>query len=53
MQELQVSSQMEINGGSVAGIFFAVVIGTALYKIYKSNSGRISIPRLISFEWRR
>lgn len=52
MKELQVSSQMEINGGGFGGVFFCVVIGSALYKVFRSNAGRISIPRLISFEWR-
>ena len=52
MNELQVAAQMEINGGGLGGFFFCMVIGTALYKVYRSSKGRISIPRLISFEWR-
>ena len=52
MNVLQQDLQMEVNGGSVAGIIFFVVIGTAVYKMYKSSAGRISIPRIISIEWR-
>lgn len=52
MNELQLSSQMEISGGGVGTIVFCVVIGTAVYKMVKSTSGRISIPRIISIEWR-
>lgn len=52
MNELQQNMQMEITGGSVSGFFFCVVIGTAIYKMYRSSAGRISIPRIISIEWR-
>ncbi|WP_294578584.1 hypothetical protein [uncultured Thomasclavelia sp.] len=52
MNELQQAMQMDITGGSVAGVIFFVVIGTAVYKMYKSSAGRISIPRIISIEWR-
>ena len=41
MQELQLTNQMEIIGG-----------GAAVYKMLYSSSGRISIPRLVSIEWR-
>lgn len=52
MNELQLSSQMEISGGGVGTIVFCVVIGAVVYKMVKSTSGRISIPRIISIEWR-
>ena len=52
LEKLQQDLQMEVNGGGVAGIIFFVVIGTAVYKMYKSSAGRISIPRIISIEWR-
>ena len=44
MNELQLSSQMEISGGGIGTVVFCVVIGAAVYKI--------SIPRIISIEWR-
>lgn len=53
MNELQLSSQMEISGGGVGTIVFCVVIGAVVYKMVKSTSGRISIPRIISIEWRQ
>lgn len=52
MNELDQSIQMEVNGGGVGGFFFCVVIGTAVYKMFRSAAGRVSIPRLISIEWR-
>lgn len=52
MNELQQSMQMEVTGGGVAGFFFCVVIGTAIYKMFRSGAGRVSIPRIISIEWR-
>lgn len=52
MNELQQCSQMEVSGGGLIGVIFCVVVGTAVYKMYRSSSGRVSIPRLISIEWR-
>lgn len=52
MNELQQCEQMEVMGGGVAGFFFCVVIGTAVYKMFRSGAGRVSIPRIISIEWR-
>lgn len=52
MKELESQEAMSIEGGGMASVFFCIVIGTALYKVYRSAAGRISIPRLISFEWR-
>lgn len=51
MQELSLASQMEIQGGSATGWFLCIVIGTAIYKVFRSSKGRVSIPRLISIEW--
>ena len=45
MNELQLNNQMDIVGG-------CIVVGAAVYKMLYSKSGRISIPRLISIEWR-
>lgn len=52
MNELQLNNQMEISGGGIGTIVFCVVIGAAVYKMVTSNSGRVSIPRIISIEWR-
>ena len=52
MNELQQCMQMEVMGGGVTGFFFCVVIGTAIYKIFRSGAGRVSIPKIISIEWR-
>ena len=52
MQELQLTNQMEIIGGGVGTWIVCVVVGAAGYKMLYSSSGRISIPRLVSIEWR-
>ena len=52
MNELQLSSQMETSGGGIGSVVFCVVIGAAVYKMVRSSAGRISIPRIISIEWR-
>lgn len=52
MNELQQCMQMEVMGGGVTGFFFCVVIGTAIYKMFRSGAGRVSIPKIISIEWR-
>lgn len=52
MNELQLCSQMEISGGGITTVFFCIVMGTAVYKMAKSMAGRVSIPRIISIEWR-
>lgn len=52
MNELQLSSQMEISGGGIGTVVFCVVIGAAVIKWLRSSAGRISIPRIISIEWR-
>ena len=52
MQELQLTNQMEIIGGGVGTWIVCVVVGAAVYKMLYSSSGRISIPRLVSIEWR-
>lgn len=52
MNELQLSSQMQISGGGFTTVFFCVIMGTAVYKMTKSAAGRLSIPRIISIEWR-
>ncbi|MFQ6791302.1 hypothetical protein [Thomasclavelia sp.] len=52
MNELQQAMQMEVTGGGIGGVIFFIVIGTAVYKMYKSKAGRVSIPKIISIEWR-
>ncbi len=52
MQELTISQQREVSGGGLGTVVLLVVIGTALYKVIFSRAGRISIPHLISIEWR-
>ena len=52
MQELQLTNQMEFIGVGVVTWFVCVVVGSAVYKMLYSSSGRISIPRLVSIEWR-
>ena len=51
MQELQLTNQMEIIGGGVGTWIVCVVVGAAVYKMLYF-CGRISIPRLVSIEWR-
>lgn len=52
MNELQLNQQMEVIGGGVGTWIVCFVVGTALYKVLYSKSGRISIPKLVSIEWR-
>lgn len=52
MNELQLNNQMDIVGGAVGTWIVYIVVGAAVYKMLYSKSGRISIPRLISIEWR-
>ena len=52
MNELQLYDQMDIYGGSAAGVILCIVIGAAVYKMLFSRGGRVSIPKLISIEWR-
>ena len=53
MKELTLQQQCEIQGGNlIATALLYLILGAAAYKIIKSKKGRISIPRLISIEWR-
>ena len=53
MKELTLQEQYEITGGiGLGAALLYAILGAALYKIYKSKKGRISIPRLIQIEWR-
>lgn len=52
MNELQVNEQMDVIGGGVGTWLVCIVVGAAVYKMLYSSSGRISIPRLVSIEWR-
>lgn len=52
MNELQLVQQMEITGGGAGTLILCIVIGAAVYKMLFSNGGRVSIPKLISIEWR-
>ncbi len=53
MKELTLQQQCEIQGGGlIATALLYLILGAAAYKLIKSKKGRISIPRLISIEWR-
>ncbi len=52
MKELTVYEMENVDGGGMLTYFIYAAIGGAIYKIMTSSSGRISIPHLISFEWR-
>ena len=52
MNELQLYDQMDIYGGSAAGVILCIIMGAAVYKMLFSRGGRVSIPKLISIEWR-
>lgn len=53
MKELTLQEQYELCGGAmVTTIIIYVLIGAGIYKIIKSKSGRISLPGIISIEWR-
>lgn len=52
MKELSLQQQYELCGGIAASTaLLYLILGTALYKIYKAKKGRISIPRLLKLEW--
>ena len=52
MYELTELEMQQINGGGafLAYLMYAL-LGAALYKLWKSKKGRISLPRLITVEW--
>lgn len=52
MQALTTTELIETDGGSALTYIVYVALGGAIYKIVTSKSGRISIPRLITIEWR-
>ncbi len=52
MKELTLQQQCQVNGGGLATVIIYCIIGTGLYKIIKSKKGRISIPKLITLEWK-
>ncbi|MDE6953647.1 MAG: hypothetical protein K2P09_07525 [Erysipelotrichales bacterium] len=53
MVEMNLQQQESICGGvALSTALLYLILGTALYKIYKSKKGRISIPRLLQLEWR-
>lgn len=53
MKELTLQEQYEIQGGSLIGTaIIYLLLGAGLYKVIKSSRGRISIPRIVSIEWR-
>ncbi|WP_249029851.1 hypothetical protein [Tannockella kyphosi] len=51
MQELIVSEQMQIQGGSVTIWIIYAAIACAIYKIAGSSAGRLSVPYLVTIEW--
>lgn len=53
MKELTLNEQYQLTGGSaVATIIIYVLLGAGIYKIIKSKSGRISVPKIVSIEWK-
>ncbi len=53
MKELTLQQQCAIQGGSIIGTgILYLLLGAGLYKILNSKRGRISIPKLVSLEWR-
>ncbi len=55
MQELSIAEQMEIVGGSsiVVGIGLAALCAVMGYRLLTSSVGRLSIPRIITLEFRK
>lgn len=52
MKELNHCELVETEGGSILTCIVYAAIGGAIYKIITSRAGRLSIPNIISFEWR-
>lgn len=52
MCELSYDEQLEVSGGSLMGYLTAAALGAGILKVLFSSSGRLSIPYLISFEWK-
>lgn len=52
MQVLEKNELMETEGGSLLTYIVYVAIGGAIYKIVTSKAGRLTIPRIITLEWR-
>lgn len=53
MKELTLQQQCQIQGGSIIGTaIIYLLLGAGIYKIWSSKNGRISIPKLVSLEWR-
>jgi len=53
MKELTLEQQYQIQGGSFIGTAIVyLLLGAGIYKLYYSKKGRISIPKLVSLEWR-
>lgn len=52
MRELTIFEQEDLVGGAVIDWVIYALLGAALYKVWVTSRGRISIPRLISIEWR-
>jgi hypothetical protein len=52
MQELTAIELKQVNGGGICKIIIYCVIGVGTYKVLKSTKGKISIPKLISLEWK-
>lgn len=53
MKELSLQEQFEINGGGAFTTIIYCIIGVGLFKVITSKKGRISIPKLITYEWSR
>ena len=53
MQELTMQELETCEGGTsiVTGLII-IAIGAGIYKIMTSTRGKLSVPKLISFEWR-
>lgn len=53
MNELTITRQQEVSAGGIGTVIICVVVGAGVYKLIRSKSGRISIPKFISLEWSR
>ncbi len=53
MKELTLQQQYEVQGGSVIGTtLIYLLLGAGIYKLVTSTKGRISLPRIITLEWK-
>ena len=52
MKELALVEQYEVCGGVAIGTtLLYLLLGTAIYRLYKSKKGRVYIPYVLRLEW--